>query len=117
MGLSDSDREASYLLERCLDAAEDGDTASIERLLEAHPGSASAVRSRLALLARAGLLTAVPERAPPPVRLGEFQILRELGHGGMGVVYLAVQESLAREVALKVLPRDRQASAAARSRF
>ncbi len=117
MGLSDSDREVSDLLERCLDAAEDGDTASIERLLEAHPGSASAVRSRLALLARAGLLTALPDRPRPPVRLGEFQILRELGHGGMGVVYLAVQESLGREVALKVLPRDRQASAAARSRF
>ncbi len=40
-------------------------------------------------------------------RLGKFQIVKKLGAGGMGAVFLATDTELKRPVALKVLPKDR----------
>jgi serine/threonine protein kinase len=60
----------------------------------------------------------LPAAAPSdPVRVGEFRILRRVGVGGMGVVYEAVQESLGRHVALKLMPIDALADPKRLERF
>jgi serine/threonine protein kinase len=46
-----------------------------------------------------------------------FRLVREIGRGGMGVVFEAIEESLGRRVALKMLPAGQVISASARERF
>jgi len=67
-----------------------------------------------------GQTPSLPEGQEPDLTgktLGDFQVLRRLGKGGMGQVYLAEQCSLKRKVALKLLRADLAADANALKRF
>ena len=48
---------------------------------------------------------------------GEYSLQRELGRGGMGIVYLARDVQLERDVAIKVLPANLVPTAESRQRF
>jgi hypothetical protein len=105
-----------------------GERPDVEEYVNKYPQWADEIRALLPAVAlmeehkprreeatTAGALAALP--GPPPERVGEYRILREIGRGGMGVVYEAEQESLGRRVALKVLPGHLLADAKLRARF
>ncbi len=53
----------------------------------------------------------------PGTKLGPYEIVSELGRGGMGVVYTAHDPRLGRHVAIKLLPPDLTRDATAKQRF
>ncbi len=99
---------------RCLDALVEEGEAAIDRICASAPDLASDVRGVLRQLGAAGLTGST---ASPPRRLGDFLLLRRLGHGGMGVVWLAEQSSLGRRVAIKLLRPGANLDERARARF
>lgn len=66
---------------------------------------------------RAGSIVGVDSKMSFPLTFGRYQLLGELGHGGMGVIYRARQDGLEREVALKMIHVGRFASESLRQRF
>ena len=53
----------------------------------------------------------------PGTRLGQYEVVRLLGAGGMGQVWLTRDVTLDREVAIKLLPKHLQANPQALMRF
>jgi serine/threonine protein kinase len=88
-----------------------GERPDVEEYAARHPQAADLLRKVLASLqlleaSRTGQVLPLAGQAdgPPAGTLGDFRLLREVGRGGMGIVYEAEQISLGRRVALKVLP-------------
>lgn len=90
------------ILDQFLERRKQGETLSKDDLIAMHPQFAAQLEACLAGLE---FLQGVEKSsvAGPLQRLGDFQILREVGRGGMGAVFEATQISLGRRVALKVL--------------
>ncbi len=113
------DAELTRAVEEYLAALEAGQPLDRQAFVACHPEIADALaecleglefiqhagpalhQSAVEVSAKASASVAAIQPEGP---LGDFRIVREIGRGGMGVVYEAVQISLGRRVALKVLP-------------
>ncbi|MCP4592602.1 MAG: serine/threonine protein kinase, partial [bacterium] len=113
---------AAEFMERC----RRGEHPSIDEYAEQHPELAGEIRELFPTIATVEQFKGAgsdhsgrgPVRGDVQLeRLGDFRIIRELGRGGMGIVYEAEQESLGRRVAVKVLPRQMLLAATQLDRF
>lgn len=100
---SDGTAKLVFILDRYLAALGAGEEPDAVRLLAEYPELASQLEPCLAGINFIHRAASPDSPEAGPTMLGEFRIIREVGRGGMGVVYEAEQTSLRRKVALKVL--------------
>lgn len=107
-----------------LDGIDDTVTGSLRRPLSdesvlEEPQLQKALRAAMSLPEKVRTAEGDRGHAAPdmPETLGEYRLLEELGHGGMGHVYKALHTKLDRVVAMKVLPRSRVGDQRAITRF
>ena len=127
---TDRDEQLAALLDELTRQQRLGATPDLNPIARQHPELAEELRQLWAAaqmadaIARPVQLTATlpgglrpPLAEPPPRIFGDFELVQEIGRGGMGVVYEARQRSLNRTVALKMVLRGDLASAGDRARF
>jgi serine/threonine protein kinase len=114
-----SEQEMAAALDAALDAIQAGHPVDRRELLARHPALASALGALDHLFAPTSTGASAGNDLPlaRPERIGPYQIERELGAGGFGVVYLAFDPDVKRWVAIKVLHPGRIDQPDAISRF
>ena len=104
-GLNPADQALAVLVEQLTARLQAGEAIDLEACCRAHPEHAQRLRELLPALEMLATLDQDSGNGPDLGEpLDDFRLLREVGRGGMGVVYEAEQISLRRRVALKVLP-------------
>ncbi|TWU39779.1 serine/threonine protein kinase [Novipirellula artificiosorum] len=114
------------LAERFIEQLHDDESPTIEGYAGEYPALADEIRELFPTILNMETLRRHKSSGRPipghhaermPDSLGDFRIIREIGRGGMGIVYEAEQLSLRRHVALKVLPRGYFNNRVRRDRF
>jgi serine/threonine protein kinase len=104
---TDRDDLLGKVVDEFFESTARGETPDISEYLRRYPEIADLLKVAIPaiLAAEETAIRSESTSADPPGReLGDFRILRQIGRGGMGIVYEAEQISMQRRVALKVLP-------------